>query len=45
MEMVCPSCGSKLIEVIEDPEVKLCFKSVKLEGRFYICRNCGKKVD
>jgi len=43
--MVCPSCGSKEVEVIEDPEVRLCFKSVRLEGVFYLCSKCGKRID
>ncbi|OFV67688.1 MAG: hypothetical protein SCAL_001063 [Candidatus Syntrophoarchaeum caldarius] len=45
MEIRCPACGSKEIRIIEDPEVRLCFKSVKLEGTFCICKRCGSKIE
>ncbi|MHC1566335.1 MAG: hypothetical protein ACXQTD_00975 [Candidatus Syntropharchaeia archaeon] len=41
-KIVCPNCGPvDDYKIVEDPKVKLCFKTVQINGVFYFCARCG----
>jgi len=40
-ESVCKRCGSRNVKREGEAELKLCCKTVKIGGEFFLCLDCG----